>query len=58
VTVRLRRAPSWYFSDLVGISLPVVVVLRDPLGSRAVLDQGTGQPVREVSSTAGGFASC
>ena len=58
VTVRLRRAPSWYFSDLVGISLPVVVVLRDPLGSRTVLDQGTGQPVREVSSTAGGFASC
>jgi len=56
VTVRLRRPPSWYFSDLVGISLPVVVVLRDPLGGRTVIDQVRGTPVREVA--AGTFTGC
>jgi hypothetical protein len=56
VTVRLRRPPSWYFSDLVGISLPVVVVLRDPLGGRTVIDQLRGTPVREVP--AGSFTGC
>jgi len=51
VAVRLRRPPSWYFHDLAGISLPVVVSLRDPLGSRAVIDEWSGQTVQEVSST-------
>ena len=51
VTVRLRRPPSWYASDLVGIPLPVVVTLRDPLGTRAVIDARNGAALREVSRT-------
>lgn len=51
VTVRLRRPPSWYFHDLAGIPLPVVVTLHDPLGGRAVIDVRTGRVVREVSRT-------
>jgi hypothetical protein len=51
VSVRLRRLPSWYFHDLAGISLPVVVALRDPLGNRAVIDASSGRSVPEVSRT-------
>jgi hypothetical protein len=51
VTVRLRRPPSWYFHDLAGISLPVVVSLRDPLGSRTVIDERTGTMVAEMIRT-------
>ncbi len=53
VTVRLRRPPSWYFHDLAGIPLPVVVTLRDRLGDRAVIDARTGRAVREASRTEG-----
>jgi hypothetical protein len=49
VTVTLRRDPSWYFSDLVGIPLPVVISLHDPLGSRAVIDGSNGEHVRGYS---------
>jgi hypothetical protein len=48
VLVRLRRPPSWYFHDLVGISLPAVVTLRDPLGTRTVIDEWSGRTVPEV----------
>jgi hypothetical protein len=48
VTVRLRRPPGWYAYDLVGIPLPVVVTLREPLGSRTVIDTWSGQRAREV----------
>jgi len=51
VTVRLRQPPSWYFHDLVGISLPVVVSLRDPLGSRTVIDERSGAMVSELIRT-------
>ncbi|HVD31638.1 MAG TPA: hypothetical protein VNE19_08005 [Methylomirabilota bacterium] len=51
VTVRLRQPPSWYVHDLVGISLPVVIPLRDPLGSRTVIDEWSGGPVQEVVRT-------
>jgi hypothetical protein len=51
VTVRLRRPPSWYVHDLVGISLPVVVSLRDPLGSRTVIDERSGATVSEMIRT-------
>ena len=51
VTVRLRRPPSWYFHDLAGISLPVVVSLHDPLGSRKVIDERTGATVSEMIRT-------
>ncbi|MDQ2951305.1 MAG: hypothetical protein M3R54_03475 [Chloroflexota bacterium] len=53
LTVRLRRPPSWYFSDLVGILLPVVISLHDPVGQRAVVDASTGEHLRGV--TRGGF---
>ena len=48
LAVTLRRAPSWYFHDLAGVPLPVVVALRDPLGSRTVIDRWSGQPVPEA----------
>jgi hypothetical protein len=51
VTVRLRQPPSWYFHDLVGISLPVVITLHDPLGSRAVIDKRSGGIVPEMIRT-------
>jgi hypothetical protein len=51
VNVRLRRPPSWYFSDLVGIPLPVIVTLNEPLGSRTVVDVWSGVEVRELSRT-------
>lgn len=54
VAVRLRRAPSWYFHDLVGIPLPVVVTLRDPLGGRTLIDQWSGRAVREVERASPG----
>jgi hypothetical protein len=38
VSVRARSRPSWGFSDLVGIPVPVVVTLRDSLRERAVID--------------------
>jgi hypothetical protein len=52
VTVRLRQPPSWYFHDLVGISLPVVITLHDPLGSRAVIDEQSEGAVPEMVRTA------
>src|SRR5947207_15673207 len=51
VTVRLRRPPSWYFHDLAGISLPVVVSLHDPLATPHVLDYRTGPTRVEMSRT-------
>lgn len=58
VAVRLRQPPSWYFHDLVGITLPVVVTLRDPLGARTVIDERTGGMIREViRSERTGFGS-
>jgi hypothetical protein len=51
VAVRLRQPPSWYFNDLVGISLPVVITLRDPLGSRTVVDERSGATVPEMIRT-------
>lgn len=54
VAVRLRRAPSWYFHDLVGIPLPVVVTLRDPLGGRTLIDQWSGRAASEVERAAPG----
>jgi hypothetical protein len=58
VAVRLRQPPSWYFHDLVGITLPVVITLRDPLGGRSVIDERTGGMVREViRSERTGFGS-
>lgn len=58
VAVRLRQPPSWYFHDLVGITLPVVITLHDPLGGRTVIDERTGGIVREVMrSERTGFGS-
>jgi hypothetical protein len=58
VAVRLRQPPSWYFHDLVGITLPVVITLREPLGGRSVIDERTGGMVREViRSERTGFGS-
>lgn len=54
VAVRLRRAPNWYFHDLVGIPLPVVVTLRDPLGGRILIDQGSGRAASEVERASPG----
>jgi hypothetical protein len=51
VAVRLRRPPSWYFHDLAGISLPVVITLRDPLGGRTVIDVRSARTVPEVIRT-------
>ena len=51
VIVRLRRLPSWYFHDLAGISLPVVISLHDPLSSRQVIDERTGATVSEMIRT-------
>jgi hypothetical protein len=48
LTIRLRRDPSWYFHDLAGIPLPALVVLREPLGTRVVIDGSTGERVRSV----------
>jgi hypothetical protein len=51
VSVRLRRSPSWYFHDLAGIALPVVISLRDPLGGRVVMDEWSGGVVSEAVRT-------
>lgn len=42
VSVRARKQPSWYASDLVGIAVPIVVTLRDPLGERMVIEPRWG----------------
>lgn len=42
VSVRARRQPSWYGSAAVGIAVPVVVTLRDPLGERVVVEARQG----------------
>lgn len=55
VTVRLRSPVSWYPRTLQGISLPVIVALREPLGSRLVVDESTGRPARETSDPAGPY---
>jgi hypothetical protein len=39
VAVHLRGQPGWGFNDLLGIGLPVVITLRDPLGDRGVIDE-------------------
>ncbi len=53
--VQLRRSPTWYASDLVGIRLPVVITLHDPLGPRAVLDGSTGERVPGSPAGTSGF---
>lgn len=55
VTVRLRSPVSWYPRTLQGISLPVVVALREPLGTRVVVDESTGRAARETSNPAGPY---
>lgn len=55
VTVRLRSPVSWYPRTLLGISLPVIVALREPLGSRLVVDESTGRPARETANPAGPY---
>lgn len=54
VAVRLRRSPGYYFHDLVGIPLPVIVTLRDPLVGRTLTDQWSGRAVSEVDRAAPG----
>lgn len=50
VSVRARQRPGW--NDLIGISLPVVITLRDPLGDRTVLDERYGQRVLDGDALA------
>ena len=50
VSIRARQHPG--FSDLVGISLPVVITLRDPLAGRTVIDERAGQRVLDSEALA------
>ena len=50
VTVRVRQASGP--RDLLGVALPVVVTLREPLGARRVLDFD-GAPVRDLGQYQG-----
>ena len=54
VTVRVRQPAGP--RDLIGIPVPVVVTLRDPLGSRTVLDFD-GSPVRDLGQYVGPAAA-
>jgi hypothetical protein len=50
VTVRVRQPTGP--RDLIGIPVPVVVTLREPLGARTVLDLD-GSPVRDLGQYVG-----
>jgi hypothetical protein len=47
VTVRVRQAPGPKVS--LGVPVPLVIALKEPLGSRAVLDD-QGHPVRDLGT--------
>jgi len=48
VTVRVKPPVGPGFRPAIGIGVPVVVMLNDPIGSRAVLDASSGAPVHDL----------
>ena len=48
ITVRVKPPTGPGFRPAIGIGVPVVVMLSDPLGDRTVLDASSGAPARDL----------